>query len=176
MHTLSYLLKRYWFYLVILSLITLAVKFHTVWEPYTSAIISYVEGLNFVNQVQPQVDFGNIVLILVAALAFWVAYAEYKSNKRREELENQREVKRREEEREARKENSANDIWRLYLRVALQYPKFSLAKYNKDDPLEEDQYDTFLSIMLTSFDEMTILNGIDSWSVVIKYQIRVHGK
>lgn len=175
MHIISNFLKKYGVYLVTIIIIIVAVKFREIWIPYLNAIVAYVWSLNFVNQVQPQVDFGNIALIFLTALAFWVAYAEYKSNKRREILENQRELEKREEERSARRENAAHEIWRLYLSFALQYPKLSLAKYNKDDPIEEDQYDTFLSIMLTSFDEMTILNGRDSWAAVIKYQVRVHG-
>jgi hypothetical protein len=65
-------------------------------------------------------------------------------------------------------------VGNYYLRVALAYPELSSAKYNKDDPIDADKYDTFLSIMLYSFDEGVNYTESEFYIPVINWQIRVH--
>lgn len=48
----------------------------------------------------------------------------------------------------------ARELYRDYLNVALENPDLSIAEYDESDPKSSDKYDTFVSIMLASFDEL----------------------
>jgi hypothetical protein len=125
-------------------------------------------------KVQPVTDIANILIVVVALLAFIIALKEYRSQKHHDRDETKREIDRANRESQISREESAKQIYRDYLRTALEYPELSSGIYDKDDPIQADKYDTFLSIMLWSFDEM--VNYTESAYVVdvIKYQVGIH--
>ena len=139
-----------------------------------AAMLDFLKSLQIESHVQPAIDIANIFLICVAGLAFYITFKEYRSNRRHDEQEAKLEAERDKRERQIGREASAKALYRDYLKVAMQYPRLSLAKYDKNDPIELDQYDTFLSIMLYSFDE--VINHAEErhFVEVINYQVSVH--
>lgn len=83
----------------------------------------------------PVVDMVNACIFL---LAFCVTYTlfQFKIEKRRDRV------------------GFARELYRDYLNVALENPDLSIAEYDESDPKSSDKYDTFVSIMLASFDEL----------------------
>jgi hypothetical protein len=69
----------------------------------------------------------------------------------------------------------AGELYRDYLKVALKYPHLSIAEFDRNNKFDSDQYDTFISIMLYSFDEMLKVSpNQQEWASVLNYQIEVH--
>jgi hypothetical protein len=68
----------------------------------------------------------------------------------------------------------AREFYRDYLKAAIERPHLSLGQYDSQNPLEEDQYDTFVSLMLYAFDEAIVAEGIAIMEGVIEYQVSIH--
>jgi hypothetical protein len=138
------------------------------------SILDFLRKLQVESQVHPGFDIGSIFVIIILASAFVITFIEYRAHTRHDREEKEREEKRAIREQKISREASAKGLYRDYLRVALEYPELSSAKYNKDDPIDADKYDTFLSIMLYSFDEGVNYTESEFYIPVIKWQIRVH--
>jgi hypothetical protein len=110
------------------------------------SILAFLRKLQVESQVHHGVDIANLVVIIVLLCAFYVALSEHRLNRRHSEREQK-----------ISREASAIELYREYLRVALEYPELSSASYNNEDPIWTDKYDTFLSITLLSFDECVII-------------------
>jgi hypothetical protein len=136
---------------------------------------NFVTQLKLGDQLQFSLDFANIVLIFVAIIASIVAFLEFRSNRKHSREETARERRTAERERAISREASAKDLYRDYLKVALDNPDLSTGIY-EHNPLSNDRYDTFLSMMLYAFDEMVDLMGPKYWADVVKYQVKVHQK
>ena len=66
-----------------------------------------------------------------------------------------------------------SEVLELYTNAADVDSGTGLYEHN---PLSNDRYDTFLSMMLYAFDEMVDLMGPKYWADVVKYQVKVHQK
>lgn len=124
--------------------------------------------------MSPGIVVANIIIVVVMFVTFYIAVNEYRANRRRDIEDRQSALERDKREREISREESAKTLYRDYLKVAIEYPELSAAKYNKDDAIDTDRYDTFLSIMLYSFDEGVNYTDSEFFLSTIKWQIRVH--
>ena len=68
----------------------------------------------------------------------------------------------------------AKALYLEFLRASLTYPKLSMARYDREDIVEEDQYDTYVSLMLSAFDEYMAFDE-EHCIEPLEYQIKVHG-
>lgn len=89
---------------------------------------------------EPVVDMVNACIFLLALAALLTTLFQFKIEKRRDRV------------------GFARELYRDYLNVALENPDLSIAEYNESDPKSCDKYDTFVSIMLASFDELLNVN------------------
>jgi hypothetical protein len=82
----------------------------------------------------------NACIFLLALAALLTTLFQFKIEKRRDRV------------------GFARELCRYYLNVALENPDLSIAEYNESDPKSCDKYDTFVPIMLASFDELLNVN------------------
>ena len=136
----------------------------------------FLKQLTFENHIQPHVDIANVILIFIIGIASGVAVGEYRAHRKQSKEEADREKRRADTEREISREASSKELYRDYLKVALENPDLSSGNYDETNSLVADKYDTFLSIMLYAFDEMVDLLGPEYWRDVVKNQVRVHEK
>ena len=120
-------------------------------------------------ETQRVVDIANVAIFTLALFGLIITLYTLKREKRRD----------RETTEAATKRDRASFARRLYvdyLKVALVNPDLSIAEFNKDDNLACDKYDTFVSIMLYSFDEMINVGEpqIAEMIPTIDWQIEVH--
>ncbi|MGP2493064.1 hypothetical protein ACTDI4_15740 [Mesorhizobium sp. PUT5] len=124
-------------------------------------------------QVQPGLDIANVIAVIFVISAFFVAYGEYKANIRREKTDKDREERKYSEERKLSREEYAKELYRDYLKMCMEHPELSTAKYKADDVFESDKYVTFVSIMLSAFDDCVNYIDGNSYDDVIKWQIGI---
>lgn len=139
-----------------------------------SSILDFFEKLKLENQIQPGLDITNIIAVIVAASAFVVAFREYNSNRRKEDQARKDQEQRYQEELTISREEHAKELYRDYLKVCMEHPNLSAAEYNANDKTEIDRYDTFLSIMLSAFDDCVNYIEGSFYDDIIDRQVRVH--
>jgi hypothetical protein len=116
--------------------------------------------------VTPSIDLGNLFLVLIAlftvtvgivtALVIWLQTRANKGIARK---------------------SFAWNLYVEYLKLSLTYPEFGMGIYNPDDPVSEGQYDTFISLMLYSIEEILRISSRrerSSWSQSFRYQAGIH--
>ena len=123
-------------------------------------------NVSFSSEVQYVLDIANSFIFTIGFIGLFFTIMQSLREKRRD----------REAARLTIEENRtrfAGDLYRDYLKIALDHPDLSAAKFDKANVLAADQYDTFISIMLYSFDEMISINP-EGMIPVIDWQIEVH--
>ena len=81
--------------------------------------------------------------------------------------------------RNAQREATAKDIYRDYLKLAFQNPKFAnptSGSENGDDLNKNEEYRWFVAFMMNSCDEIARTKSKDkSWRKTLRHDLRVHG-
>ncbi len=119
--------------------------------------------VNFFSETQPALDIANMIVVTILFGTAVIAWQEYRS--RKAETEANRGIAR---------EAAAKALYREYLLLAFQHPELSSAIYDPSSPAEADRYDTFVSIMLYSFDEMLSYTEAEFTRRVTEWQVEVH--
>jgi hypothetical protein len=136
--------------------------------------------------IQLGLDFANLIMFLVTLAAVWIAWWSVKKDINHHkglelrEKENERREAEREKEnerilRKISRESSARAMWVEYLKMAFDNPKYSMGRYDEKDEEETDQYDTFISIMMSLFDEVLAISEKE-WMPSFEYHVKTHLK
>lgn len=128
------------------------------------------------NQIQPGIDVANIVAVAFLLAAFVISYKEYRRDKRRTQDEKERDIRINELDKQISRESSAKSLYNDYLKLCLKFPDLSMGKYRKGDDVDEDRYDTFVSIMLSAFDEAINYTEGDYYFQILRDQLFRHGE
>jgi hypothetical protein len=117
--------------------------------PYYNARAGTMNSIlgSFNPETQRVLDIANVAIFALALFGLIITLFTLKREKRRDRETTEAATKR-------ERSSFARKLYVDYLKVALANPDLSIAEYNKDDELACDKYDTFVSIMLYSFDEM----------------------
>ena len=104
----------------------------------------------------------DLVNLIVLAIAL-IGVLEFRNERRRERVD-----------REIARESSATALYTEYLKIAFEHPKYSLGLVESHDPIQVDQYDSFLSILMYALDEGIAVSGIEHFRAAAEFQIKTH--
>lgn len=129
--------------------------------------------LDFTWPIALSLDLANIFMFSLTIIALWFTFQQFSKEKRRD-----REIQKRYKEeddkyKKIQMEASAKILYMEYLKIAFANPTFAVGKYVRDDKESETQYDTYLSIVLWTFDECMSLDE-KSYIPALEGELELH--